>query len=150
MNRNYFLDACALLLFTLASCTFVFYFHHENRIEQWHKHLNRLEILAPKLLNELLDISFDSKQHYDIYSQLQFELDNVGRQLPKDSQAHLLVATYSELASVYMELATMLKTSKRLIAYSNIDGLSNLQQGLILKLNNLVSQYSASANNADI
>lgn len=149
MNRNYILDVCALLLFTITSCTFVFYFHQESRVEQWHKHLNKLEILAPKLLNELLDINFDSKQHYDIYSQLQFELDNVGRQLPKDSQAHQLVASYSELASDYMELATMLKTSKRLIAYSNIDALSGPQQRLILKLNNLVSQYSISANNAD-
>lgn len=146
MIRRYWLDGLALLLFTLSSCAFVHFFHLHKSNEASYGQLNRLEILAPKLLNELLDINFASKQHYDSYSQLQLELDQIKRKLPMYSESRTLVDLYSELSSRYMELASMLKTSRRLVAYSQLEQLSDSQRLTILELNNALNQHNLAQN----
>ena len=146
MIRRYWLDAFALLLFTVSGFALVHYYHLHKNNEVSYGQLNRLEILAPKLLNELLDINFASKQHYDSYSQLQLELDQIKRKLPMYSESRTLVDLYSVLSSRYMELASMLKTSKRLIAYSNLAPLTEEQRVVVLQLNNMLNQHNLAQN----
>lgn len=149
MIRKYWIDAAALLLFTMSSCVLVHYYHLHQNNEASYGQLNRLEILAPKLLNELLEINFASKQHYDSYSQLQLELDQVKRQLPMYSESRTLVDLYSVLSSRYMELASMLKTSKRLVAYANLAQLTQEQMVTVLQLNNALNQHNLAQNEVD-
>ena len=147
--KRYVIDALALCLFTLGGWVYVHSYHLERNYQQFNKHLNELEVLAPKLLNELLDINFDSKQHYDTYSQLQLELDKIERQLPKGTTVRLSLGQYSDIAQNYMELVTMLKTSRRLIAYANLDVLNTEHQLIIFKLNKALSQRYFSSKQAD-
>lgn len=150
MIKRYFLDIFALVLFTISSCVLVHCYHQQQRYQTDNENLNRLKTLAPKLLNELLDINFVSKQHYDTYSQIQLEIDQIQRAFVNNSQVYQLIDHYSNVSSHYMELASMLKTSKRLVALANTDGMTEGQRGLILGLNNLLSQHNfADANITD-
>ena len=144
MIKRYFLDICALLLFTLSSCLFVHCYHQETFYETATERLNRLKTLAPKLLNELLDINFVSKQHYDTYSQLQLEIDQIQRSFADNPEVFELIENYSDLSSHYMELASMLKTSRRLIAMVNTDNMTDQQKSLVFELNNQLNEFNFS------
>lgn len=142
MIKRYLLDLFALVLFTVSSCVLVHCYHQQQYYQTSYEHLNRLKTLVPKLLNELLDINFVSKQHYDTYSQLQLEIDQIQRSFTNNPDVYQLISDYSDLSSHYMELASMLKTSRRLVALVNTDEMSEQQRGLILTLNNLLTQHN--------
>lgn len=144
MIRRYFIDIFALVIFTVSSCFLVHCYYQQQSYQTANQHLSRLKIVLPKLLNELLDINFASKHHYDSYSQLQLELDQIQRALPSDDELTHLIADYSVSASRYMELASMLKTSRRLVASANLDNMNEQKQFALLQLNNLLKQQNTS------
>ena len=142
MIKRYGIDIFALCLFTLSSCLFVHCYHKESQYETAYQNLNQLKTLVPKMLNEMLDINFASKQHYDTFSQLQLKLDQIQRSFVNKAGVYHLIRRYSQLSSRYMELASMLKTSRRLVALSNTSDLSQQQQIVVLKLNSLLNQFT--------
>ncbi len=150
MIKRYYLDILALILFTVSSCVFIHFYHQKEQSIALYKHLSRLEILAPKLLNELLDINFATTQHYDTYSQVQLELDRIKRELPEQGAGKFMIDHYSDLSSRYMELASMLKTSRRLLAFSNLSSMNEPQKRAVLELNNLISRYNLAYNEVEL
>lgn len=148
MSKRYVLDVFALVLFTLSSCLFVHCYHQEQHYQSAVERLNRLKTLAPKLLNELLDINFVSTQHYDTYSQLQLEIDQIQRSFINNSEVFALITNYSDLSSHYMELASMLKTSKRLVTMVSTDNMNEQQKRVVFELNNQLIKYSFTGNNS--
>ena len=138
---QYLPELLCLLLFTFASVIAVDS-HHQQKTEQTSlSQLSSLASLLPKHTNEVVNTNFAGQQHYDLYAQLQFEIDQLVIELPTDSQVRSLVRRYNELSSSYMQLVTMLKTSRQLVANSKIGGISYAQSNSLNTITKLLFQF---------
>jgi len=80
--------------------------------------IETLEKIVPKQTSEMLNTNFTSHLHYDLYAQLQLEIEKQLLRLTPQDEVFNQVASFNELSSNYMQLATMIKTSTRLITFA--------------------------------
>ncbi|REL25404.1 response regulator [Thalassotalea euphylliae] len=138
---SYLPEVLCLLVFTVASVIAVNSHHHQEIEQTSLSQLSSLASLLPKHTNEVVNTNFAGQQHYDLYAQLQFEIDQLIIQLPTDSQVRALIKRYNELSSSYMQLVTMLKTSRQLVANSKVSGLSDAQLNTLNTVTKLLFQF---------
>ena len=143
---RYLPEVLCLLIFTVASVIAVTSHHHQEIEQTSLRQLSSLASLLPKHTNEVVNTNFAAQQHYDLYAQLQFEIDQLVIELPTDSQVRSLVKRYNELSSSYMQLVTMLKTSRQLVANSKVASLSDPQLNTLNTLTKLLFQFIISPN----
>ncbi|REL30937.1 response regulator [Thalassotalea euphylliae] len=124
---KYLPEIVCLAVFCIGSVIGVNLHHTKSQERESLNHLSKLAQLVPKHTNEVVNTNFAAQQHYDIYAQLQFEIDQLLIKLPADSEVRFLVKRYNELSSSYMQLVTMLKTSRQLVASTKLTELSTLQ-----------------------
>lgn len=80
-----------------------------------------LEKIVPKQTSEMLNTNFTSNLHYDLYAQLQLEIEKQLLWLSPKDEVFNQVGSFNELSSNYMQLTTMIKTSTRLVTFADQD-----------------------------
>ncbi|AWB65911.1 hypothetical protein C2869_05395 [Saccharobesus litoralis] len=114
--KRYWLEIISLLLFTLASTFAVHNYANLTLYQRNSNLLSQLEATLPKHTTEILNISFSGTHHYDMYAQLQLEIDNLRRQLSLRNGLLKALDQYDSTTQHYVQLVTMLKTSRRIVS----------------------------------
>ena len=82
--------------------------------------ISALESIIPQQTAEILNTNFHGNLHYDLYSQFQLEIEQLMLKLSNTSTSIVQLKQYNHATAHYMQLVTMLKTSRKLIALSNV------------------------------
>jgi signal transduction histidine kinase/DNA-binding response OmpR family regulator len=148
--KNYLVEALILLSIFVSGKSLIDSYssqiYHKNKIQL----ITTLAEHAVKLTVETLSTMNQSTHHYDRFAQKQFAFENTLQAL---DETHSLSAPLKNelnrfLSSVsnYMQLATMLKTSYRVVTQTNFQSekLTDQQQKIVAKLIALVASYQNS------
>lgn len=138
---KYIPEVLCLTFFAFASLVLV-NLYQENKVKQSSLNtVSSLAILLPKYSNEVINANFAVQQHYDLYAQLQFEIDRLVINLPKHNEIRHLIEQYEQLASSYMQLITMLKTARQLVTNAHLLDLAPEEQGKLNLLTKDLFQF---------
>jgi signal transduction histidine kinase/DNA-binding response OmpR family regulator len=109
-------EALCLLLFTAFSLMWSYSIRHHDTLRSELNVLVSLESLIPQHQIQLLNANFSDQLHYDSFAQLQSQIENTLFELEKDVELKNLLNGYIKTSLNYIQLVTMLKTSKRLVS----------------------------------
>ena len=142
MRINKFLpEAACFITFILVSCLAVEFHFDLNEKSKQLANFTKLANTIPKHMAEVVNSSSNINEHYDIYAQLQLEIDHHTLALSENSSLRPLIAEYNDVSSNYMQLSTMMQTSQRLVAFSNLPDIHSDLALDFLTLSNAVFQF---------
>jgi len=139
---TYLPEAIGLFIYAAVAILIIQNSHTRELLSKQIATVTTLEYLIPQQTVEILNTNLNSNLHYDLYAQLQLEIENQTKHLATSSTSFAAIQNYNSLASSYMQLVTMLKTSRKLVAFNTDDSKS-----LHLRINNLLLKYSLAPNN---
>lgn len=113
---EYIPEIFCLLLFTNFSCLWVISLKEDKSNNAQISPLLALEKLIPQHEVQLLNANFSDQQHYDQLAQLQSELEALVFEADVSDKTEQFLKEYKETSLSYTQLASMLKTSQRLIS----------------------------------
>lgn len=121
MNKlKYSPEIICIVLFFICS---MIWSYSTRQYEEYNTQLNeltQLETISIKLKVELLSANFNDSLHYDNFSQLQAQIEHITNDDFIDHNLKQLLAAYNKTSMNYMQLVTMIKTSKRLLSNKNV------------------------------
>jgi len=123
---KYWPEFLCLLIFTVSSLFWGCSIRYHEKLQNQLDVLSLLASSLPKHQVQLLNANFSDQLHYDEFAQLQSQIEGIVFKLSVESEFKDLLNLYTETSLNYIQLITMLKTSKRLV--SKHDGLSTLER----------------------
>ncbi|WP_440876321.1 response regulator [Thalassotalea sp. PLHSN55] len=126
---KYLPEAFCLLLYATFAVLFINALDKREQIQARLTTISALESIIPQQTAEILNTNFNSNLHYDLYAQFQLEIERLMLHLPIDSEIKTALEQYNRLTDNYMQLVTMLKTSRRLVVFSK--AIPSAQQQII-------------------
>jgi len=144
MKRNWIVEIVLFSILLTSTLFAIHFFVEEKKLEKQTTTLSGLLHLIPTHSNEIISTNFTSVQNYDLYAQLQLKIDSLSKQLDSDSNLYQDLDIYSQTASHYMQLITMLLTSKKIISQSEFIENKSKEgaiDSLILNLLKLTSEF---------
>ncbi|MFS1438705.1 response regulator [Shewanella sp. 10N.286.48.A6] len=128
INLKYIPEFTCLFLFTMFSTLWVISIQENKEKEIKVKPLQQLELLIPQHKVQLLNANFSDQQHYDKLAQIQFEIESILLKVRLNNKFDGLLNEYKENSLHYIQLASTMKTSLRLIAQKpNVDDKNIIQ-----------------------
>jgi len=144
MIRTWIVESILIVVILTTSLFSIHFYIEEQKVKKHLEVTSQLLHLIPKHSNEIISTNFTSVQNYDLYAQLQLNIDTLTRFFEHDSEIYLALNEYSQTASHYMQLITMLRTSKKLISESELlqnPSLSKEKSALTLALLKLTAEF---------
>ncbi|NTS78609.1 response regulator [Catenovulum sp. SM1970] len=92
--------------------------HLQSKIEEQLDKSTQFDLAITQWLFETLTIGFDNTYHYDKHAQLQLKVESLANGLVLNQDVSNQLAELKQDIAVYMQLTTMLKTSRRFVANS--------------------------------
>jgi len=141
-----------LLLSVLVSGLLMVQYHQQSQIGKIKlDQLITVQKVTAKLLIETMFIGRNNSEHYDKHAQLQLNLEHNLDSMTKQTKIVSLVLSFNANIEAYIQIVTMLNTSNRLLAssqlYFNNSSLSLKHAGnhllaLLLKYNNKPTRHN--------
>ncbi|MGB0936288.1 MAG: response regulator [Colwellia sp.] len=112
-------ELLCISFFVFCSVSWVKSTHHQQQLNNQLTDLVSLEKVLPQHQVQLLSSTFNDQLHYDKFAQLESQIEKIifHKSIPIDLTSALKVYTKKSMA--YIQLVTMIKTSKRLLSNSN-------------------------------
>ncbi len=116
---KYWVEVCLSILLFYFGIQCIDLYRQENQIKQELEIATSLQQAISALRLETVLVDFNNTYHYDNHAQLQLKAERISQNLllHKDIQKQLKI--FNQTTSDYMQLATMLKTSRRFITSAN-------------------------------
>ncbi|MGH1486434.1 MAG: response regulator [Cellvibrionaceae bacterium] len=93
-------------------------YRQEEIIKKESQYISALDQSISELRVETVLVDFNNTYHYDHHAQLQLETEKISQQLIYQTDLKQDIKKLNEIIANYMQLATMLKTSRRFIVSS--------------------------------
>ena len=130
MKVKYFPETLALIAYLFFSLLFVELYYEASDQTENLEIIQSLETYVPQHNNELISINLTSTLHYDRYAQLQQRIESLIIKLPANQPITNTLNEYLEMSSHYIQLVSMIKTSRSTVVNSNYLANQNNQQAV--------------------